>query len=408
MGSIERRVFMKGAAVGALACAVQGAQVLFTARETRAQASGAGVSPWPTRRLLDLLGINHPIIQAPMAGSTGAEMAVAVLTAGGLGSLPCALLTPKQVGEEVAKIRAQTHKPINLNFFCHTAPKPDEARESAWRKRLAPYYAELGLDPNAPVTAPVRKPFDPEMCDAVVELKPEVVSFHFGLPDASLLKRVKAAGCFVLSSATTVAEGRWLEEHGADAVIAQGAEAGGHRGMFLTNDVASQVGTFALVPQIADAVKIPVIAAGGIADGRGIAAALTLGASAVQIGTAYLFCPESRVSALHRAALKSAHDDATVITNVFTGRPARAILNRFVREQGPLADSVPSYPLAANAVQPLRAAAEKKNSPDFTWLWSGQAAPLGRELAAGELTRKLATEAVQRLGTIDRIESSAD
>jgi len=398
---------MKGTAVGALACTIEGAQILFPAKEARAQASGARVSPWPNRRLLDLLGTDHPIIQAPMAGYVGSEMAVAVLAADGLGSLPCGLLTPKQVREEAAKIRSQTHKPINLNFFCHQ-PRPDEAAESAWRKRLAPYYVQLGLDPNAPITPPpLRRPFDAEMCDTVVELKPEIVSFLFGLPEASLVKRIKAANCFIVATATTVAEGRWLEEHGADAVIAQGAEAGGHRGMFLSSDAPSQVGTFALVPQMADAVKVPVIAAGGIGDGRGIAAALTLGASAVQMGTAFLFCPESRASAFQRTALKTSHDDSTALTNVFTGRPARAVITRFVREQGPLTDSAPSYPLAANAVQPLRTAAESRGSTDYTYLPMGQAAPLGSELPAGELTRKLAAEAIQRLGTINRIESTA-
>jgi len=397
---------MKETAVGALACTIEGAQVLFTAKGARAQ-SPAVVSPWPNRRLLDLMGIDHPIIQAPMAGYVGSEMAVAVLAAGGLGSLPCGLLTPKQVREEAAKIRSQTHKPINLNFFCHR-PKPDEAAESAWRKRLAPYYVGLGLDPNAPITAPpLRRPFDAEMCDAVVELKPEIVSFLFGLPEASLVRRIKAANCFIVATATTVAEGHWLEEHGADAVIGQGVEAGGHRGMFLTSDVAAQVGTFALVPQMVDALKIPVIAAGGIGDGRGIAAALTLGASAVQMGTAFLFCPESRASAFQRTALKTSHDDSTALTNVFTGRPARAVITRFVREQGPLTDSAPSYPLAANAVQPLRAAAESRGSTDYTYLPMGQAAPLGRELPAGELTRKLAAEAAQRLGAIGQVASAA-
>jgi len=398
---------MKGTAVGALACTMEGAQIAFTAKKARAQASSVRASPWPNRRLLDLLGIDHPIIQAPMAGYVGSEMAVAVLGAGGLGSLPCGLLTPKQVREEAAKIRTQTRKPINLNFFCHR-PKPDEAVESAWRKRLAPYYVELGLDPNAPITAPpLRRPFDAEMCDAVVELKPEIVSFLFGLPEASLVKRIKAANCFIVATATTVAEGRWLEEHGVDAVIAQGIEAGGHRGMFLNNDVASQVGTFVLVPQMVDAVKLPVIAAGGIGDGRGIAAALALGASAVQMGTAFLFCPESRASAFQRTALKTAHDDSTALTNVFTGRPARAVITQFVREQGPLTDSAPSYPFAANAVQPLRAAAESRGSTDYTYLPMGQAAPLGRELPAGELTRKLAAEAVQRLGATGHTESTA-
>jgi nitronate monooxygenase len=405
MGSIERRVFMKSAVAGALACTIEGSQVLFSANQARAQASVPRVSPWPNRRMLDVLGLDHPIIQAPMAGYVGSEMAVAVLAAGGLGSLPCGLLTPKQVRDEMAKIRAQTNKPINLNFFCHR-PKPDEAADTAWRKRLAPYYVELGLDPTAPITPPpLRRPFDADMCDVVVELKPEIVSFLFGLPEAALIKKLKAAGCFIVTTATTVAEGRWLEEHGADAVIAQGAEAGGHRGMFLTNDAASQVGTFALVPQMADALKIPVIAAGGIADGRGIAAALTLGASAVQMGTAFLFCPESRASALHRTALKTAHDDSTALTNVFTGRAARATITRFVREQGPLAELVPSYPFAANAVQPLRVAAESRGSVDYTYLPMGQAAPLGRPLAANELTRKLAAEAIETLGKMGRASS---
>jgi nitronate monooxygenase len=397
MGSIERRVFVKGAAVGALACAVEGAQVLFTASNAHAQAPAAVVSPWPNRRLLDLLRLDHPIVQAPMAGYVGSEMAVAVATAGGLGSLPCGLLTPQQVRDEFAKIRARTTRPINLNFFCHRL-KPDEAAETVWRKRLAPYYVELGLDPAAPITPPpLRRPFDADMCDAVVELKPEIVSFLFGLPEAALVKKLKAAGCFIVSTATTVAEGRWLEEHGADAVVAQGVEAGGHRGMFLTSDVASQVGTFALVPQMADALKIPVIAAGGIGDGRGIAAALTLGASAVQMGTAFLFCPESRASAMQRTALNASRDDSTALTNVFTGRAARATITRLVREQGPLADLVPSYPLAANAVQPLRGAAESRGSTDFTYLPMGQAAPLGRPLGAGQLTRKLVAEAIDRL-----------
>ena len=390
MNSIERRVFVKYGAAGALMFTVDSTQAVLAAGEAPAQGTPLRTATWPDRRLLDRLGLDHPIVQAPMAGSSGMEMAVAVSAAGALGSLPCALLAPMQVREEVAKIRSQTSKPLNLNFFCHATPKADESTSNAWRKRLSTYYVELGLDPAAAVSSAIRSAFNAEMCDVVVELKPEVVSFHFGLPDASLVNRVKAAGCRVFSSATTVAEARWLEEHGADVVIAQGAEAGGHRGMFLTGDVASQVGTFALVPQVVDAVKVPVIAAGGIADGRGIAAALALGAAGVQIGTAYLFCPEARVSALHRAALKSARDDATAITNVFTGRPARAIINRFIREQGPLADSVPAFPLAGAYAAPLRAAAESRGSADFTFLLAGQAAALGRTLSAGELTRWLA------------------
>jgi nitronate monooxygenase len=352
---------------------------------------------WPDRRLLDRLRIEHPIVQAPMAGSGGAALAIAVSEAGGLGSLPCAMLTPEQVRDELTAIRQRTAKPLNLNFFCHTPPAPDAAREAGWRRVLAGYYKELGLDPDAAVPGASREPFGEPACAVIEALRPDVVSFHFGLPDDALLARVKATGAVVLSSATTVEEARWLEARGCDAIIAQGAEAGGHRGMFLTADVASQAGTFALVPQVVDAVKVPVIAAGGISDARGLVAALALGAAAVQIGTAYLFCPEATVSALHRAALRTARDDGTALTNVFTGRPARGLVNRLVREVGPLSPAAPPFPLAAGGVQPLRARAEAQGSGDFSPLWAGQAAALGREMGAGDLTRRLAEEALARL-----------
>jgi nitronate monooxygenase len=238
-----------------------------------------------------------------------------------------------------------------------------------------------------------RKPFDAAFCAAIEELKPPVVSFHFGLPEPALLKRVKDAGCLVISSATTAGEARWLEERGVDAIIAQGNEAGGHRGIFLTDDIATQVGTFALVPQVVDAVRVPVIAAGAVTDARGIAAALVLGAAGVQIGTAYLFSPESKISAPHRAALKSAQSDSTALTNLMSGRPARGIVNRLIRELGPISDLAPEFPLAAGALAPLRAKAESQGSGGFSPLWSGQAAALGRELPARELTARLAREA---------------
>jgi nitronate monooxygenase len=268
----------------------------------------------------------------------------------------------------------------------------------AWRARLAPYYVEHGLDPEAPIPASNRAPFDNDFCALVEDFRPEVVSFHFGLPDAALLERVRATGAKIISSATTVAEARWLEECGCDAIIAMGYEAGGHRGIFLSDDVngdmARQVGTFALVPQVVDAVKVPVIAAGGIADARGIVAAFALGAAAVQIGTAYLFCPETMISPAYLQALKSAEADDTMVTNVFTGRPARGIVNRVMREVGPLSPLAPEFPLAGGALAPLK---PKDAAADFTNLWSGQAAPLGRELPAGELTRVLGAEALARL-----------
>jgi nitronate monooxygenase len=399
MSGIERRELMKAAAVGGIALSTAGAQSLAP-NETRAQ--GATARPaWSNRRLLDLLKIDHPIIQAPMGGGhISPDMPVAVCGAGGLGSFPCSALTSAQVRDVVAKIRAQTTKPLNLNFFCHVTQR-DGAVEAAWLKRLAPYYTELGVNPPE-FPAGTRPPFGAEMCDAVVELKPEVVSFHFGLPEKSLVDRLKAAGSVIFSSATTVTEARWLEDHGVDAVIAQGAEAGGHRGMFLTSEAASQVGTLALVPQVVDAVNVPVIAAGGIGDGRGIVAAFALGASAVQMGTAYLLCPEARISAYHRAALKSARDKLTAISNVITGRPARVFVNRIVLEVGPLATGVPSFPLGQVALEPLRTKAESQSSADFSGLYAGQAAALGRELPASELTLKLAAEALQRLGALGR------
>ena len=337
---------------------------------------------WPDRRILELLQIELPILQAPMAGAQLSEMAIAVSQAGGLGALPCGTLSPDAARAELRKIREATDRPFQVNFFCHLDPPADPAREAAWRARLAPYYAELGLHPDSQPAAARRVPFDSAMCEVVEEFKPAAASFHFGLPGPDLLERARATGAKILSSATTVEEARWLADRGCDAIIAQGSEAGGHRAMFLTEDLSTQIGTMALVPQIVDAVKVPVIAAGGIADGRGIAAAFALGAAAVQIGTAYLFCPEAKISDAHRAALRAAMP--TAITNVFSGRPARGIANRLVREMGPMSDLAPQFPLAASAIAPLRAQSE------FAQMWSGEAASLGRELPAGELTRWLA------------------
>jgi nitronate monooxygenase len=349
------------------------------------------------RRIRDLLGIERPIIQAPMAGAQGSEMAIAVSEAGGLGSLAGALLSVEQMRAEMGIIRRRTAKPVNLNFFCHTPPAPDAAREAGWRRRLAGYYAEFGIDPAAPIPGASLVSFDATYCEVVEEFRPEVVSFHFGLPANGLLERVKATGAKVISSATTADEARWLEDHGVDAIIAQGYEAGGHRGIFLTEGLAHQPGTFALVPQVVDAVSLPVIAAGGIADGRGIVAAFALGASAVQVGTAYLFTPEAKISAIHREALKAARDDGTALTNIFTGRPARGLVNRVMREVGPLSADAPAFPTAGGALAPLKTKAEAAGSGDFSALWSGQAAALGREMGASELTRTLWAETLEQL-----------
>ena len=332
-----------------------------------------------------------------MAGVMDADLVMAAAQGGALGSLPCAMLSPEKAREQINIIRQRVAAPINLNFFCHTPVDADPGREAIWRQRLAHYYREHGLDPSASINAANRAPFDRVSCGIIEELKPEIVSFHFGLPEQTMLKRVKATGAIVMSSATTVREALWLEDHGADVIIAQGVEAGGHRGMFLTDNIAEQIGTFALLPQVVDAVKVPVIAAGGIADGRGIAAAFALGAAGVQIGSAYLRCPESKVSAPARAALAAANDESTVITNVMTGRPARGLVNRVMREVGPISPDAPAFPHAATALAPLKAAAEKLGKVDFTNLWVGQAVRLGRDIPAAELTRALANDALGRM-----------
>lgn len=355
---------------------------------------------WPDRRLLDLIDVEVPIVQAPMAGAQGTALAIAVSEAGGLGSLPCSLLDVDGVRGELVVFRAATSRPVNLNFFCHAKASTDVVAEARWRDTLTPYYVEFGLATDVQPADINLEPFDAARCEVVEELRPEVVSFHFGLPDAALLARVKGIGARVLSTATTVAEARWLADHGCDAIIAQGAEAGGHRGMFLRSgltDVVSQIGTMALVPQVVDAVDVPVIAAGGIADGRGIAAAFMLGASGVQIGTGYLLCPEAEISSVHGAALRSPTAAETALTNVFTGRPARSIVTRLMREIGPLAAEAPPFPRAAGALLPLRLAAEKAGDSAFTSLWSGQAAGLASELPAGELTQLLAAAALERM-----------
>ena len=338
-------------------------------------------------RLLDLFGVELPIIQAPMAGATTTDMVIAASNAGGLGSLPSAVYAEADLRTALDTVRAGTTKPINVNFFAHLTPAEDPARLAAWRARLAPYYVEAGLDPDMPLPAGGRAPFDEAFCAVVEDYRPEVVSFHFGLPAPALLERVRRTGAKVLSSATTVAEAVWLEAHGVDAVIAMGVEAGGHRGNFLTHDMSAQVGTFALVPRIADAVSVPVIAAGGIADRRGVEAAFALGAQAAQVGTAYLLTPEAGISNVYRQALASA--EATAVTNLFTGRPARGIVNRFMAELGPLSDLPPAFPTAAAAVLPLRKAAEAAGLGDFTPLWAGQAFRLARPMSSAELTRSL-------------------
>ena len=339
--------------------------------------------------LTTLLGIRHPVLQAPMAGVQGSALAIAVCQAGGLGALPCAMLDATTLRRELEALRSAAG-PCNVNFFCHRPPLADVHREAAWRARLAPWLAEYGLEPQPAAAGASRQPFSAEAAELLAEFRPAVVSFHFGLPEAALLDRVRAWGARILASATTVDEARWLEARGVDAVIAQGLEAGGHRGMFLGDDLASQVGLFALLPQVVRAVRVPVIAAGGIADAAGVAAARALGAAGVQVGTAYLLCPEATTGALHRQALASPGSAVTALTNVFTGRPARGIVNRAIRELGPICADAPAFPLAAGAMAPLRAAAEARGCSDFSALWAGQNTSGCRDRPAAELTAELA------------------
>ncbi len=338
--------------------------------------------------LARILGTEFPLIQAPMAGVQDCTLAIAVSAAGGLGSLPAAMLAPAALRRELTRLHA-AGRPYNVNFFCHAAPREDRQRERLWEQLLAPYFAEFGLSPAAPAAGPARLPFDESAAHVLAEFAPQVVSFHFGLPAAPLLQQVRSWGTRVLSSATTVEEALWLEARGVDAIIAQGSEAGGHRGMFLTSDLGSQLPTAELLPRIARAVRVPVIASGGIIDAAGVAAAMRLGAAGVQVGSAYLLCPEATTSAVHRSALHSASGATTALTNLFTGRPARGIVNRLMRELGPMNSAVPDFPLAANALAPLRAHAERLGSGDFSPLWAGENARACRAQAAAEVTREL-------------------
>ena len=343
-----------------------------------------------TRELLAILGTRLPLIQAPMAGAQGSALAVAVCKAGALGSLPCAMLSHDALTKELRALREQTDAAFNINFFCHAQPQPDGVRETAWRASLAAAYAEAGIDPSSIQPGPGREPFNDAVADCAEPFSARVVSFHFGLPSPALIARVRGWGARVLSSATTVDEALWLEAQGVDAIIAQGVEAGGHRGMFLTDELTTQMGTLALVRQVVRAVRVPVIAAGGIADAEGVAAAMALGAAGVQVGTAYLCADEALTSAVHRAALMGPGAGHTALTNLFTGRPARGIVNRFMREHGPMSTAAPAFPLATTATAPLRAAFEKRGSGEFSPLWSGQNATGCRAASAADITKALA------------------
>jgi len=334
-----------------------------------------------------LLNIDTPIVQAPMAGVQNWELALAVSNSGALGSIPCGMLSPDQIVSEIVEFRKHSSRPFNLNFFCHNMPTVEQLALDRWSACLKPYYNELELLPNS-TSAATRLPFSHEIADLIEPYAPAVISFHFGLPAPELLNRVKAWGCTILSSATTVAEGLWLEQQGVDAVIAQGSEAGGHRGMFLSSDLSTQVGTFALVSQLSERLSVPVIAAGGIATAKDVKAALALGAEAVQVGTSFLLCDEAKTSLIHKQALMDL-DATTAVTNIFSGRPARGVRNRVMQELGDIVAAAPAFPFATSAITPLRAAAESQGKDDFTPLWAGQNRYGCKAVSASQLITEL-------------------
>ncbi|MBX3707670.1 MAG: nitronate monooxygenase [Pseudomonadales bacterium] len=346
-------------------------------------------------RIAELFGIRVPVVQAPMAGVQGSALALAVSNAGGLGSLPAAMLGRDALGRELEAMQRGTTRPWNVNFFCHANPAPDPAADAAWRALLDPYYREFGIAGELQPRAAAREPFHADLLPLLERFRPPVVSFHFGLPEEALLAPLRAWGARIVSSATTVAEARWLEARGVDAIIAQGLEAGGHRGHFLDDDLTRQMGTFTLTPRIVAAVGVPVIAAGGIADAAGVRAALALGAAGVQVGTAFLCCAEATTGPMHRAALAAPDADHTALTNLFTGRPARGIVNRLMRELGPINAAAPAFPSAASALLPLRQAAEARGRTDFTPLWAGQNTAGCRAVPAAELLAGLAPGAAE-------------
>lgn len=352
---------------------------------------------WPDKRLCDLFGIEHPIIQAPMAGSSTTDLAIAVSNMGGLGSLGCNGMAPVDLRMAVAAMRAGTNRPFNLNFFVHDAPKTHPAVLERTRERLRPWYEELGLGEPPTELPNLRPAFDQHLLSLLLELKPAIVSFHFGVPDTDAVQALKDAGIILISTATTVAEARLLEARGMDAVIAQGWEAGGHRGSHQPTDTCEGVGTFALVPQIVDAVGVPVIAAGGVGDGRGIAAAFALGASGVQIGTAFLSCPEAGTDPPRRALLRQATDADTMVTDAISGRPARAVKSRFAQEMGKSREPLPAFRQMYALTEPLLEVASDR---DVSFHLYGQAAALNRDLPAAELVRRLIDEAAEVFGKL--------
>jgi len=343
--------------------------------------------------LTGLLGIRYPIIQAPMAGVGTAQLAAAVTDAGALGSIAVGASTAEQANAAIAATRALTAGPFNVNLFTHRKAQPDPQREARWLAHLAPHFERTGAAPPGSLRE-IYNTFldDPAMLDVLVAARPAVVSFHFGLPTAAQIAALHGAGCVLMASATCVAEAIAVEAAGIDVVVAQGFEAGGHRGMFDDALPDPAIGTLALVRLVSRAVRIPVVAAGGIMDGAGIDAALRLGAGAAQMGTAFLACPESATSAHHRALL-ARPELGTAVTAAISGRPARGIVNRFFSEVGAAGHpAIPDYPIAYDAAKALHGAAAAQGIQDYAAAWAGQAYALARPMPAAELVRTLVSE----------------
>jgi nitronate monooxygenase len=352
---------------------------------------------WSDRRLCDLLGIEHPLIQAPMTGTCTPALASAVSNAGGLGSLGCGEKSLDTIRLQVEEIRRLTNRSFNLNFFVVDAPETDKKVLERTRARLMPWYEKLGLGEPPTELPEYEAGFGEKQLDLVLEIKPRVVSFHFGYPDRKSIDALKNAGITLLCSATCVAEAQALEAAGMDAIIAQGWEAGGHRGSHVVTDPWQGVGTMALVPQVVDAVSVPVIAAGGIADGRGIAAALALGASGVQMGTAFLDCHETATEPARREQLRKATDSDTMVTDAFSGRCARAMKSKYALEMEQNREPLPGFVQMYALSNPIRHAAEDN---DASFYLHGQAVTLTKTMGAADLLDELVAETRQSIARL--------
>ena len=346
---------------------------------------------------LSLLGIHFFVIQAPIAGVSTPRLAAAVSISGGLGSIAVGAGTPAKAAEAIAEVRRLTGRPFNVNLFSHRPAQADPTREAQWLEYLAPHFTALGASPPAQLRE-IYKSFvdDDPMLEVLLSARPAVVSFHFGLPPSHYIKALKDAGIVLMACATTPDEAAQVEDAGIDLLIAQGAEAGGHRGVFDPVAGDAEIGTFALTRLIASRNRLPVIAAGGIMDGQSIAAAMKLGACAAQLGTAFILCPESAATPHHRALIKNAQASRTAITSAISGRPARGIVNRFFDQIGaPGHPSIPDYPNASDAAMALNAAATGKGGFDYSARWAGQGVALAREMPAAALMQALQDELAQ-------------